>query len=124
MLAMAEYTYNNSKHSATTISPLYANYGFEPRTTWPMEVQFRNPVSEMYGHYMASIQTKLKDQFIEAMELMKENYNKKRKSIEPFKKGEWVMLNGQNLRAKHRCRKLDDKMFQPFEVLSVRGNQR
>jgi len=30
MLAMAEYAYNNSKHSSTKISPFYANYGFEP----------------------------------------------------------------------------------------------
>jgi len=32
MLAMAEYAYNNSKHTATTISPFYANFGFKPRT--------------------------------------------------------------------------------------------
>jgi len=40
MLAMAEDAYNNSKHSATKISPLYGNYGFKPRTNWPTEVQF------------------------------------------------------------------------------------
>jgi len=81
MLAMAEYAYNNSKHSSTKISPLYANYGFEPRTTWPTEIQFRNPASELYGHYMTSIHTKLKGRLSEAMESMKKNYNKKRKSI-------------------------------------------
>jgi len=40
MLAMAEYAYHNSKHSSTKISPFYANYGFEPQTTWPTEIQF------------------------------------------------------------------------------------
>ena len=124
MLAMAEYANNNSKHSSTKISPFYANYGFEPRTTWPTEIQFRNPASELYGHYMTGIHTKLKERLSEAMESMKKNYNKKRKSIEPFKKGELVMLNGRNIRAKHRCRKLEDKMFGPFEVLSVGTNQR
>jgi len=124
MLAMAEYAYNNSKHSSTKISPFYANYGFEPRTTWPTEIQFRNPASELYGHYMTSIHTKLKGRLSEATELMKKNYNKKRKSIRPFKKGELVMLNGQNIRAKHRCKKLEDKMFGPFEILSVGNNQR
>jgi len=34
------------------------------------------------------------------------------------------MLNGRNIRAKHRCRKLEDKMFGPFEILSVGKNQR
>jgi len=40
MLAMAKYVFNNSKHSATKISPFYANYGYEPRTNWPTEIQF------------------------------------------------------------------------------------
>jgi hypothetical protein len=46
-------------------------------------------------------------------------YNKKRKTIEPFKKGEMVMLNGKNIRAKHRCKTLEDKMYGPFEVIDV-----
>ena len=73
---------------------------------------------------MTSIHTKLKQRLSEATELMKKNYNKKRKSIEPFEKGELVMLNGRNIRAKHRCRKLEDKMFGPFEILLVGKNQR
>jgi len=32
MLAMAEFPYNNSKHSATKITPCYANYGYKPQT--------------------------------------------------------------------------------------------
>ena len=30
LLPMAEFSYNNSKHSATTQTPFYANYGFHP----------------------------------------------------------------------------------------------
>jgi len=52
MLEMAEFAYNNSKHSATKISPFYPNYRYEPRTNWRMEIQFGNPALEMYGHYM------------------------------------------------------------------------
>ena len=28
LLPMAEFSYNNSKHSANTMSPFYANYGY------------------------------------------------------------------------------------------------
>jgi len=124
MLAMAEYAYNNSKHSTTKISPFYANYGFEARASWPTEIQFRNPASEMYGHYMTGVHKQLKDRLEVAVEAMKKNYNKKRKEVAPFKKGELVLLNGRNIRAKHRCKKLEDKMLGPFEIISVGSNNR
>jgi transposase InsO family protein len=76
MLAMAGYAYNNSKHAWTKIPPFYANYGFEVRTTWPMEIQFRNPASEMYGHYMNQVHQKLKYQLEGSVELMRITYNK------------------------------------------------
>jgi iron-sulfur cluster repair protein YtfE (RIC family) len=97
MLAMAEYTYNNSKHSATKISPVYANYRFEARTSWPTEVQFRNPASEMYSHYMTGVHNRLRERLEESVELMKKHYNKKRKDIVPLEKGELVLLNGRNI---------------------------
>jgi hypothetical protein len=124
MLAMAEYTYNNSKHASTKISPFYANYGFEARTSWATEIQFRNPASEMYGHYMNQVHQKLRQRLQESVELMQKHYNKRRKIMEPLKKGELVLLNGRNIRAKHCCKKLEDKMLGPFEVLSIWSNNR
>jgi len=53
---------------------------------------------------MTSVHTKLKERLSEAVESMKKNYIKKRKSVVPFAKGELVMLNGRNIRARHRCR--------------------
>jgi len=122
MLAMAEYAYNNSKHTATKMSPFYANYGFEPQTTWPMEIQSRNPASELYGHYISSVHVKLSRQLEQSIEAMRKYYDTKRKLIEPVKKGELAMLNGRNIRAKHRCKKLEDKMYGPFEDINTRKN--
>jgi len=124
MLAMAEYAYNNSKHIATKISPFYVNYGVEPRTKWPSEIQFRNPASELYAHYITSIHSKLSKQLEQSIEAMWKYYDRRRKSIELFQKGELCMLNGKNIRAKHRCRKLEDKMYGPFEVIETGKNGR
>jgi hypothetical protein len=68
MPAMAKYSDNNSKHTATKISPFYANYGFEPRTTSHTEIEFRNPKSEMYVHYMTEIHRRLKERLTESVE--------------------------------------------------------
>jgi len=124
MLALAEYAYNNSKHSVTKISPFYANYGYEPRTNWPTEIQFRNPASELYAHYMTIIHNKLKERLSEAKDNMAKYYNKKRRDISGFKKGNLVMLNGKNIRTKGRCRKLEDTMYGLFEVVTEGHNKR
>jgi hypothetical protein len=74
ILAMAEYAYNNSKLSSTTISPYYANYRLEPRTNWPTEIEFRNPASELYCHCVVGKYMKPKERLAESVELMKRNY--------------------------------------------------
>jgi transposase InsO family protein len=97
MLDMAEYADNNSKHSAAKVSPIYANCGFEPRMNWPTEVQYRNSTSELYGHYMTSVHHKFAGQLEQSIKAMSKCYDKKQKLIEPFKKGELVMVNGKNI---------------------------
>ena len=46
---MAEFAYNNSKHSATTLSPFFANYGFHPRMSLlPPSPDSPNPAADDY----------------------------------------------------------------------------
>lgn len=121
---MAEYAYNNSKHGSTKISPFYTNYGFEPHTNWLTEVQFKNPASDLYGHHVTNVHKNLGLGLEESITAMRKYYDQKRKPIEPFKKGDLVMLNGRNIRAKYRCNKLADKMFGNFHIVSVGINSR
>jgi hypothetical protein len=60
---MAEYAFNNSKHSTTMITPFYANYGDESPTNWPTETQLKNPGSELYAHEMVDVYRRLENQF-------------------------------------------------------------
>jgi len=79
MLAIAEYAYKNSKHSSTKVSRFYPNYGFELRTNWPTDMLFKNPASELYGHYMNEVHRKLKERLEESVERMRKHYKKKQK---------------------------------------------
>jgi hypothetical protein len=94
---MSEYTYNNSKHSAKHISPFYANSKFGPRSTWPKELQFRNPELELYRHHMTMIYNQMSKQLNISIEAMKKYYNTKRKEVKPFQKSDLVPLNGKNI---------------------------
>jgi len=44
--------------------------------------------------------------------------------MEPFTKGELVMLNRRSIRAKHQCKKLEDKIHGPFKVIATGKNRR
>jgi hypothetical protein len=124
ILAMAAYEYNNSKYWATKILGFYANYGYEPRSNWPIEFHFRNSALELYVHYMTSIHNPLKDRLSHARESLAKYFNKKRRDIPGFKKGEFVMLNVKNIQSKGHCSKLEDKMYRPFNVVSEGPNKR
>jgi hypothetical protein len=50
LFAMVQYTYNNSIQSATKMSPFYDNYALNHQNNWPLEVQFRNPASDLHPH--------------------------------------------------------------------------
>jgi len=76
-----------------------------------MEVQFRTSASELYRHYMTLVHSQLRKQLEQSIEDMRKYYYKKPKIIEPFNKGNLIMLSGKNIRTKHRCKKLDDKMY-------------
>jgi hypothetical protein len=73
---------------------------------------------------MTSIFDRLKERLSEARNSMATYYNRKRRDIPGFKKKDLVMLNGKNIRSKGRCRKLEDKMYGQFEVISEGHNRR
>jgi len=123
-LAIAEYTYNNSKNSSPKISPFYANYGFEQRTNWPTEILFRNLVSEWYGYYLNPVDKSHQEWLEGSVEAMRKNYYNKLKMIKAIKNGKQVMLNGRNIGTMHQCLKLEDTMLGPFKVLLVGSNLR
>jgi hypothetical protein len=119
MLPMAEYCYNNSVTTATQLSPFYANYGYHPRTNWPIEMESKNPASKNYAHWMTSVHELCTKHLEEARANMSLNYDKRRKSAPQYSVGDLVMLNGTNIKTRRATKKLDNKLFGPFKVLRV-----
>jgi hypothetical protein len=73
---------------------------------------------------MTAVPSKLSGQLAQSIEAMTKYYEKMRKSIEPFKTEELVMVNGKNTHTKHQCKKLEDKMNGPSEVIDAGENER
>ena len=55
LLPLAQYAYNNSVTTATQMRPFFTNYGFHPRTNWPVEKESKNPASRNYAHWIESV---------------------------------------------------------------------
>jgi transposase InsO family protein len=121
MLPLAEYSYNNSVTTATQMSPFYANYGFHPRTTWPVEVESKNPASKVYSHWVESVHELCRSYLENTKERMGRYYDRSKKAAPLFEPGDLVMLNGKNIRTRRAAKKLDNKLFGPFKVVKLVG---
>ena len=121
LLPLAEYAYNNSATTATQMSPFFANYGFHPRTTWPVEKESKNPASRNYAHWIESVHDLCIKRLEEARERMGRYYDRTRREAPPYSVGELVVLNGKSIRTRWAAKKLNAKLFGLFRVARLVG---
>src|SRR5271169_5884811 len=71
LLPLAEFVYNNAKHSSIQTSPFYANYGYHPRCTIKVTNQSEstNPFAEDFAARMRTIHAELCIQLKKAQEM-------------------------------------------------------
>ena len=119
LLPLAEYAYNNSTTTATQLSPFYANYGFHPRTNWPVEMESKNPASKNYAHWMTNVHELCISRLEQTRERMGRYYDRAHKEPPPYGVGDLVMLNGKHIRTRRAAKKLDAKLFGPFKVVKL-----
>ena len=121
MQPLAEYAYKNAVATATQMSPFFANYGFHPRTNWPVEKESKNPASRNYAHWMENVHELCVKHLEETRERMGKYYDRSRKEAPPYSVGDLVMLNGKNIRTQRPAKRLDAKLFGPFKVVRLIG---
>ena len=121
LLKLAEYAYNNLATTATQMSPFFANYGFHPRTNWPVEKESQNPSSRNYAHWMESVHELCVKHLEETRECMRKYYDHSQKEAPSYSVGDLVMLNGENIRMRRAVKKLDAKLSGPFKVVWLVG---
>jgi hypothetical protein len=71
---------------------------------------------------MGNVYRKLENQLAISGKKMGEYYNRKRKPASQYIVNEWVMLDGRIIRTKRQCRKLEDKLYGPFQISKVGRN--
>ena len=76
---MAEFSYNNSKHSATSLTPFFANYGFHPKMSLvPPSPDSPTPATDSYVHQLHEAQEILQRELINSRAAMERSANQRR----------------------------------------------
>jgi hypothetical protein len=125
-LALAEFTYNNSIHSTTGMSPFFAMYGFHPTIELNVEDNVPEGEAPAAAERIKKIQEEreaLEKRWEDAVDSQKKYYDRKHIARE-FKIGDRVMLRAKNIRQLRPSVKLSDRYLGPFRVSEVVGSHR
>jgi len=121
-LGMAEFAYNNKKHTMTQISPFEANYSLSPRMGFEGRRGKRFKVAEEFAERMKQVQEEVKAALGKAQKEMRKYVDRKRREGVEFKVGNLVLLSTKELKwhmKSRRLEKLMERFVGPYKVKNV-----
>jgi hypothetical protein len=90
LLSQAEFSYNNTTHALTGISPFFANYDFHPKFSLKIPEDSVNPSAEERATKLGRVQQNLMVELKLTQEWQKMQANHQRKDHPNFKVGDKV----------------------------------
>lgn len=121
-LPLAQFTINNRVSSSTGYSPFYLNHGRHPNAGFtPQKVKVKNQSAEEFAKKMSRAIEDAKSALKKAADQMKKDYDKKRRPSKEYQVGDKVWLENTNIDSERPSKKLDDKRYGPFEIISKKG---
>jgi RNase H-like domain found in reverse transcriptase/Reverse transcriptase (RNA-dependent DNA polymerase)/Integrase zinc binding domain/Chromo (CHRromatin Organisation MOdifier) domain len=121
LLTLAEFTYNNSKHSSTQVSPFYANFGYHPNFRLKTIHSQLTPAAESFVEKLKDVHRELKDQLSNAQKNYEKYYNMKVEHAPNFVVGQRVWLLRRHIHTTRPSDKLDFKRLGPFQIKRIIG---
>lgn len=124
LLPLAEFAYNNATHSATSLSPFYATYGYHPSMSFMTPTSSTVPAAEDRVLYLQQIHDELKKLIqIENTIKQKENTIKILNYVhQVFNTGDKVFLRSENIATIVPSRKLAAKFLGPYLITEKISN--
>ena len=121
LLPLAEFSFNNSPSTTTSVSPFFTNKGYHPNLTVNSEIGLSSTRAQEY----TSDLSKLHDFLRLEMALVQKRYQgptDARRSTPPdFKLGDEVYMKAKYFRSTCPSKKLSDKNLGPFAIIAQPG---
>jgi transposase InsO family protein len=120
-LPVAEFTYNNSTHSATSVTPFMANYGYDPSTPASLALPSLSPstASTDYAVQLRDLHDFIMQQSADAKARYADYSNRSRRDL-TFRVGDSVRLSTNNINLQNQpSTKLRSRFLGPFTVTDI-----
>ena len=116
LLPLAEFAYNNAKHSSTDCSPFYANFGFHPGCHPSDIISVTSPKAADRAAFLKSLHKILALEIRHAHSDQARYYDPHHLHQPAYDVGSLVWLRTNNLSTTRPTKKLDYKRIGPFKV--------
>ncbi|QRW22891.1 Transposon Tf2-7 polyprotein [Rhizoctonia solani] len=120
-LPLAEFSYNNGKHSGSKHSPFYMCYGYNPDFTVGNTKESHVPQADDLADFLKEIQAEAKAALEIAARQNAQYYDLNRREATKLEIGDKVYLNSTNIKTSRPSHKLEHKQLGPYKVLEKIG---
>ena len=116
-LPIAEFAYNNSVHSAITVSPFFANYGYHPRLTMALDTEVPSAEAHDFAKSISNLHDFVRQELASAQAQYQGPADERRTlNVPDFKKGDKVWLRAKNIKTQRPMKKLDHRRLGPYKI--------
>lgn len=117
LLPLAEFAYNSAPHSSTTVSPFFANKGFDPPAHFaPLASVEADPNAHRAVLDLSAIHDHLKQEIRKAQEASAKQFDKHRLPSPTYNIGDKVWLASKHIKTTRPTKKLDNRFLGPFDI--------
>ena len=117
LLPLAEFTYNNTSHSSTTVSPFFANKGYHPRANYtPGDTAANSPSALSFTVNLSNLHGFLREEITKANQASAGFFDQNRNPSPIYNIGDQVWLAGKHIKTTRPSKKLDHRYLGPFKI--------